>query len=123
MLSKHQRGVSLSGLLMWSVIIVLVLIGGMKVVPPVIEYVSIVKSIKAMTADSQLAGATVGDIRKAFDKRAEVGYIDVIKGSDLDISKDGNDLVISFAYAKKIPLGGPVSLYIDFQGSSKGKGD
>ncbi|HET7774868.1 MAG TPA: DUF4845 domain-containing protein [Azospira sp.] len=120
MLKKHQRGVSLSGLLVWSFIIVIVVMGGMKVVPSVLEYYSIGKSIKAMVSDNHLKSATALEIRQAFDKRAEVGYITEIKGSDLDISKDGSDLVISFAYAKKIHLAGPVSLYIDFQGSAKG---
>lgn len=123
MLKKHQRGVSLSGLLVWSFILVIGGILGMKVVPAVIEYYTIVKNIKAMTSAGQLNGATVGDVRKAFERRADVDNISAITAADLDISKEGNEVVISFAYAKKIPLGGPVSLYIDFQGGSKGKGD
>lgn len=122
MLSKHQRGVSLSGLLMWAVILVVVAVFGMKVVPAVIEYQKIVQNLKAMSSGGQLNGATVSDVRKAFDRRADVDSISAITAADLEISKDGNDVVISFAYAKKIPLAGPVSLYIDFKGSSKGKG-
>ncbi len=123
MLSKHQRGVSLSGLLMWAVILVVVAVFGMKVVPAVIEYQKIVQNLKAMSSGGQLNGATVSDVRKAFDRRADVDSISAITAADLEISKEGNDVVISFAYAKKIPLGGPVSLYIDFKGSNKGKGD
>lgn len=123
MLSKHQRGVSLSGLLMWAVILVVVAVFGMKVVPVVIEYQKIVQNLKAMSSGGQLNGATVSDVRKAFERRADVDSISAITAADLEISKEGNDVVISFAYAKKIPLGGPVSLYIDFKGSNKGKGD
>jgi hypothetical protein len=123
MLSKHQRGVSLSGLLMWAVILVVVAMFGMKMVPAVIEYQKIVQNLKAMSSGGQLNGATVSDVRKAFDRRADVDSISAITAADLEISKEGNDVVISFAYAKKIPLGGPVSLYIDFKGSNKGKGD
>ncbi len=122
MLSKHQRGVSLSGLLMWAVILVVVAVFGMKVVPAVIEYQKIVQNLKAMSSGGQLNGATVSDVRKAFDRRADVDSISAITAADLEISKDGNDVVISFSYAKKIPLAGPVSLYIDFKGSNKGKG-
>ena len=123
MRSKHQRGVGLSGLLMWAVILVVVALFGMKVVPAVIEYQKIVQNLKAMSSGGQLNGATVSDVRKAFERRADVDSISAITAADLEISKDGNDVVISFAYAKKIPLGGPVSLYIDFKGSNKGKGD
>lgn len=121
MLGRKQKGVGLSGLLIWAFILILGAIGGMKVVPAVIEYFTIVKNVKAMTADGQLNNASVTDIRNAFDRRAGVAYITAITSADLDISKNGNDVVIEFSYAKKIPLGGPVSLYIDFAGSSAGK--
>ncbi|MDE2586458.1 MAG: DUF4845 domain-containing protein, partial [Betaproteobacteria bacterium] len=100
---RHQRGVSLSGLLIVSFILVIVGIGGMKVIPAVIEYYTIEKNIKAITAGGQLNNATVSDVRKAFDKRADIDNITAVTGADLDISKDGADVVIAFSYAKKIP--------------------
>jgi hypothetical protein len=40
---------------------------------------------------------------------------------DLDITKEGGELVISFKYEKKVPLFANVSLVFDFEGSSSGK--
>ncbi|QEL65133.1 hypothetical protein OTERR_16570 [Oryzomicrobium terrae] len=117
---KYQRGVSLSGLLIVSFIIVVVFVFGMKVVPAVIEYYTIVKNIKAV-ANSSDSATTVADVRKSFDRRAEVDDIKSISSADLDVSKDRNRIVISFEYEKRIRLGGPVSLLIDFQGSSAAK--
>jgi len=57
-------------------------------------------------------------MRAAFNRQAEVGYIDAIDGKDLDIVKNGDDTEISFAYQKTIPLAGPVSLLIDYAGST-----
>ena len=37
-----------------------------------------------------------------------------------DISKDGNGVVISFGYERRIPLFYNISLVIDFEGSSSG---
>lgn len=122
MWAKRERGFGLGNLLVWVVVVVMLAIFGMRVVPSLIEYYSISKSVQAMTEDVQLAHATPPEIRASFDKRASVGYITTVKGSDLDISKDGNNLVIAFSYTKQIPLGGPISLLIDFKGSSKGKG-
>jgi hypothetical protein len=48
-----------------------------------------------------------------------VDNIQAITAQDLDISKDGGDLVITFSYPKKVPLAGNVSLMFDFAGSSK----
>jgi hypothetical protein len=113
---RQQRGVSLMGLLMGCVILVLAAVLGMKLAPSYIEYSSVKKAVLAIGAE--MRGGTVADVRKAFDKRAQVDSIEVIKGADLDVSKDGSDIVVSFAYPKKVPLFGNVSILIDFAGSS-----
>ena len=117
---KHQRGVSLSGLLMTCVILVLGAVLGMKVVPAVIEYYTIVKDVKAIAANAD-ASAGAADVRTSFQKRAEIDNISAITSADLDVTKEGDQIVIAFEYEKRIALGGPVSLVIDFKGSSTGK--
>ena len=115
---RAQRGFSLGSLLMWSVILVLLAIGGMKIVPSVIEYGTILKDAKkvAVAASPQ---DTVAEIRKAFQRFIDVDNITSITPAELDISKQGNEIVIEFFYAHKIPLGGPVSLLIEYQGSTR----
>ncbi len=114
---KNQRGVALSGLLFWGIIIALVAVLGMKIGPEYMEYFKILKSVKSISADAQ--GKTVPEIRSAYDRYADVNYITTLKGVDLDISKDGNAVVIEFAYERRIPLFFNVSLLTDFHGSSK----
>lgn len=104
------------GLLIASVVIVFVAIGGLKIAPAYIEYFKVKKAITAIAQSS--SGATVADVRRAFDRRAEVDDIDVIAGRDLDVSKEGNELVISFAYPKRIALFSNVNVVIDFAASS-----
>ncbi len=113
---NHQRGVTLSGLLFWSVVLGLLAVLGMKVAPAYIDYFSIVKAVKTVAA--QAPGKTVSDIRMDFSKQEQVGYFKDIKASELDISKNGNEVVVSFSYEKRIPLFLNISLLIDFQGSS-----
>jgi len=115
---KNQRGVALSGLLFWCIVLILVAVLGMKVAPTFIEYQKILKDIKA-TANNAGSDSTVTDIRKAFDKFAEVDTLD-FKGSQLDISKENGKVVISFDYEKRIHLFWNVSLVIDYKGSSAG---
>lgn len=115
---NKQSGVSLGGLLIACVIFGVLALLGMKVAPDVMEYFTIVKTVKTVATDPSLKGASVTDLRKSFDKRASIDNINSIKGEDLDITKDGNEIVITFAYERKIPLVAPVSLAIDFQGSS-----
>ncbi len=105
-------------LLLIVVVIVIGAIGGMKVAPAYLEFYSVKKAVTAIAQGGDMRSATVADVRKAFDRRAEIDNITVIGGPDLDISKEGGDIVISFAYSKKVELFKNVSLLIEFAGSS-----
>lgn len=117
---KFQRGVTLSGLLVWCVIIGVVALLGMKVAPTVLEYYKTLKDAKA-TVNSLQSGATVADVRKSFARFADIDNLD-LKPEELEISKDGNQIVISFAYDKKIPLFLNVNLLIEYRGSTSASG-
>lgn len=113
---RHQRGVSLSGLLIWGFIIAVVALLGLRVAPEIIDYYKIKKIVASTAANA--SGKTVPEIRAIFGKYADVDHIQTITPADLDISKEGNEVVIAFAYERRIPLFLNVSLLIDFQGSS-----
>ena len=115
----NQRGVTLFGLLIVAIIVVFVALLGLKVAPAYIEYFSVKKDVASVVSSGEAKG-TVAEIRKSFDRHAQIDDVTVVTGADLDISKDGGDVVISFAYPKKVPLFGNVSLYFDFAGSSAG---
>jgi hypothetical protein len=113
---KYQRGVALSGLIFWGVVITLVAVLGMKVVPTTIEYYKILKDIKA-TVNKVGPDATVADVRKTFDNFANIDQLD-FKPEQLDVSKERGKIVVSFDYDKRIPLFGNVSLVINYKGST-----
>ena len=97
-------------------IFVLCAVLGLKAGPAYLEYLQIKKALIGIAESGELRTGSVADVRKAFDRRASVDNITVITSQDLDISKDGGDLVISFSYPKKVPLFGNVSLLFDFAG-------
>jgi hypothetical protein len=113
---KYQRGVALSGLIFWGVVITLVAVLGMKVVPTTVEYYKILKDIKA-TVNKVGPEATVADVRKTFDNFANIDQLD-FKPEQLDVSKERGKIVVSFDYDKRIPLFGNVSLVINYKGST-----
>lgn len=114
----RQRGVTLTGLMMWGVVIGLIAVLAMRVTPSAIEYYKLLKDIKA-TASAAPPTSTVPEIRKAFAKYAEIDHLD-FKPEDLEITKENNQIVISFSYEKKLPLFGNVSLLIDYSGTTAG---
>jgi hypothetical protein len=115
----RQRGISLVGL-----IVVLAMLGfigvlGLKIVPTYTEYRAIQNAI--VTAKS-VGGNSVVEIQKAFDASATTSYISAINGRDLVIGKENGEMEVSFAYEKKIPLVGPASLLLEYQGTTAKSG-
>ena len=116
-LRERQRGVSLGGLLVVVFIVVIVGIAGLRVVPGYIEYAKAKAAIEAIAADRSKT-SSVAEVRKAFDARATIDDITIPKAGDLEITKEGGNVVISFAYRKEFPLFANVGLYVDFAASS-----
>jgi hypothetical protein len=117
---KESRGLSLTGLIIVLFIVVLVLLFGMRLLPAYIEYGTAKKAINAIARDGTGA-STPQEVRRQFDARAVIDNIEVIKGSDLEIRKEGGGVVIAFAYRKEVPLVANVGLYIDFAANSAGQ--
>lgn len=117
----RQRGVGLGGLLVGAALLGIVALFAMKLFPDVSEYYAILKDVKATAQDPSLQDKSVGEIRTAFSKRAEIDNIQAITPEDLVISKQDGGISISFEYSRKIPLVANASLWLDFEGSSDKK--
>ncbi|MCM2308072.1 MAG: DUF4845 domain-containing protein [Sulfuritalea sp.] len=115
---KFQRGLSLNGMVLIGVALGMVALLAMKALPPWIEYGNALKAIKGTATDGSLKDATVAQVRAAYGRRADMDDVKSIPPEDLDITKEGGELVITFAYSKKVPLFGNASLVFDFEGSS-----
>ncbi len=115
---QAQKGFTLTGVIFGGAILFFLVVLGLKVGPSVSEYYTVLKNIKATAHDPGLQSASVQQIRMAYLKRVEIDGAGSVAPDDLDISKEGNEIVISFAYPKKIPLFGNVSLLVEFEGSS-----
>jgi hypothetical protein len=115
--ARHQRGITLFGLLFWAVIVGAVAVLLMKLFPAVNEYRTIQSVVNAV---ANSGASSVPEVRTAFDQRKSVEYgIESITSKDLDITKDNDKIVISFAYDKEIELFDPVYLVIKFKGHSR----
>ena len=113
-----QRGLTLTGMLIGSIILVLVAVIGMKVVPVYIDNATIKKNLVAVASDNSLQNANAAQIRLAFTKRAQVDGISVVSAKDLKIVKDKEKLVLSVAYTVEVPLVSNISLKFDFDVAS-----
>ena len=115
--SRRQRGVTLFGLMFWAIVIGVTALVVMRVLPTVNEYYTIQRAVDKIAREG---GTTVPEIRAAFDKTKQIEYsITSIDGKDLQITKENDQIVVSFAYDKEIELVAPVYLLIKYEGRSK----
>jgi hypothetical protein len=112
--SKNQRGMSLFGMLFILGALAMIALLGMKIFPTYSEYRAILDGIK----EAKQAGDTPAAIRSAFGRSAVINNIETINAADLVISKETGETQVSIAYEKRIALFGPVSLLIDYYGST-----
>jgi len=117
---KKSRGLTLMGLIMVLFVLVLLALFAMRLLPAYIEYATAKKAINSIARDGTGASSPQ-EARRQFDARAQIDDIQVLRGSDLEIRKEGSGMVIGFAYRKEVPLVANVGLYIDFAANSAGQ--
>lgn len=113
----RARGVTLIGLMFWAIVVAFVALIALRVFPTVNEYWTVQKMVEKIAKENP---STVLGVRNAFERQQSVEYgVTSIKASDLDVTKDGSQLVIRFAYDKEIELFNPVFLVIKYRGEGR----
>lgn len=118
MILNKQGGISLSGLIGALAVIGVVGIVAMRMVPAYIEYNAIKSAIVAV----KNSGGTIREMQQSFNRQTSVDDVKAVRGNDLVFTRDGEEVQISFAYEKRLPLMGNTSLLIDFAGTTDPSG-
>ncbi len=113
-MKNKQRGVSFIGILFVGGVLAFSGIIAAQVFPTMVEFQSITKA-----ASKAQAGSSVAEVRSLFEKASQVDDIKSITAKDLEVTKEGDKTVVSFAYNKEIHLGGPAYLLLKYTGRSK----
>lgn len=115
-LARSQRGMGLFGLLFTLVAIGAVVLIGLKAFPTVNEYLTIKRAVNKIAAANY---ATIPEVQRAFESTKAVEYSIVsISGKDLIVTRNGDNLVVAFAYNVEIELIPPVFLLMKYKGQS-----
>ena len=112
--SAKQRGVSFLGLLVVGAFLARGGVIAAQVFPTFLEYQAIGKA-----ANKASMGSTVPEVRSLFDKQSAVDDFKSVSGKDLEVTKDGDKIIVSFAYQREIHLVGPAYLVLKYAGRSK----
>ncbi len=115
---NRQRGVTFIGMLFIAGLIVFAAIIGLKLVPAYIEYATVVNILRDVARSPEGKSGNLRDIQTSFKKHAQIDGIETVKVDDLEIDKDGDQLVLRANYSTKIKLFGNLNACIDFAASS-----
>ena len=115
MAHKRQRGASIITIIFILAVLGVVGAVGLQIFPGLLEYQAALKAINKAKDE----GGSVAQVRSTFDKMADVNSISSIKGSDLTITKNGDDTVVSFAYEREYHLVGPAWITMKYEGQTR----
>ena len=113
-MKSRQRGISFIGLLLVGGIVAVTGVVAAEAFPTVLEFEAIKKAVSKAAL-----GNSVPEIRSIFDKAADIDNIKTISGKDLEVTKEGDKVVVSFSYEREIHLAGPAYLTLKYNGRSK----
>jgi beta-lactam-binding protein with PASTA domain len=110
----HQKGITFFGLLFVAAVLAMAGVVLAQVFPTVIELQAVQKAVGKAAEQTSVA-----EIRMAFSKQASIDDIKSITASDIEITKEGDKVVVSFSYQREIHLFGPAFLTLKYSGRSK----
>ncbi|HEX9672882.1 MAG TPA: DUF4845 domain-containing protein [Burkholderiales bacterium] len=115
---RRQKGVTLSGFLMWSVVAVFAALLLFKIGPPYMEFLTIQANLKAVANDPEGRSGVRRVVEDLFDRRSAIENISAVKARDIIITKSGDGVVLSFEYTVCVPIVFNIRACMDYQPTS-----
>jgi hypothetical protein len=115
---QKQKGMTFIGLVIVIAALVCIVLVGVKLTPAYIEFFGVKKIIAKIASEGNFNEMSKKDIITEFDHGADIGYVKVIKGSDLVIEKGATGNVVSTEYQVTIPIVANASVLLDFNATT-----
>jgi len=114
----RQTGITIIGFIFVAAVILAIAMIGFRVVPSYIEYFTVEKILRQALNDSR-DGVTLAEFRRDFDRRAGADYVESVRASDVDLARQGTEMVASVSWNNTLHLVGNVSLLLEFEASAR----
>ena len=112
---SKQRGITFFGLVFVGGVLAVSGVIAAQVFPTLVEFQAISKAVNKVASE----GGSVIEIRANFNRAQAIDDFKAISGKDLEITKEGDKVVVKFAYEREIHLTGPAWLTLKYAGRSK----
>jgi len=114
---QGQRGLTITGFLFVAIVAVVAVMVGARTIPAYIEWYTVQK-VMADTLRTSKEGFTLYQFRRDFDLKASADYVESVRGTDIEVAKDGNQLVATATWSRVLHLVGNVSLLLEFEATA-----
>jgi len=115
---REQRGITLSGFLLWSVVLVFAALLLFKIGPPYVEFLSIQSNLKAVANDPEGRSGVRRIVEDLFDRRSAIDNISSVKAREIIITKSGEGVILSFEYTVCVPVVFNIRACMDYRPTS-----
>jgi hypothetical protein len=115
---RKQRGITLSGFLMWAVLLVICALIGFKLFPPYFEFLTIQTQLKAIANDPEGRQGTRRVVEDLWSRRSAIENISSVGAKDIQITKEGDGVVLSAEYSVCVPFVLNIRVCMDYAPSS-----
>lgn len=112
---NHQRGMTLIGWIMTLAVIGFFALFAIRLTPVFLEYQSVASIMNNLTTEP--ANSTAVDLRRAIDRRLNINNVNIVKGSDFQISKTNEGTEVSIEYEARTGFIGNIDLLVSFRKS------
>lgn len=116
-MKRTQRGIALSTAIAVMVVLALGGLFAAKLMPAYVEYFAVQKMFKAMENAGEISGS-VAEIRRAYNRRNVVENVSAVMPDDLEIAKEGGEIIVSATWSVKVPMVSNFSACLDFHVST-----
>jgi hypothetical protein len=113
----RQGGLTILGFMFVAAVIIIFAVVGFRVFPAYIEYFAVQKALEGSLTETK-DFSSAAEVRKSFQRRADAGYIESVRGQDVFVTKEGNAIVASASWTRKLPLVANASLFLEFEASA-----
>jgi hypothetical protein len=113
---EKERGLSMTGFLFTTIVIIIVALVAFRVVPSYIEFFTVQKALDQTM--QEVTQPTASEIRRSMDRRLSADYVDSVRSSDVLVGREGNSIVATLSWQKVLHMIGNASILLEFEARS-----
>ena len=112
-MAGNQRGLSMTGFLFTTIVIIIFALIAFRVGPSYIEYFTVQKALDQTLLEVQ--NPTISEIKRSMDRRLSADYVDSVNAGEVVVGREGNLIVATLSWQKILHMIGNASILLEFE--------